>query len=607
MCGIFGVYSNSLVVKSILDGLTKLEYRGYDSSGISILDQNKKIHTLRAKGKLEKLKIKLKNNCFDGQIGIGHTRWATHGVPSTTNAHPHSSKNVSIVHNGIIENYTLLKKKLVKLGYQFNSETDSEVIAHLLDYELKKEEPNIAIKKMLRQLEGAFAIAIIFKNLNLLAGSRKGSPLALGISDNSTFIGSDSVALAPFTKKIIFLEEGDSVFIKANSYQIFNENFKKVKRKITLSSHSSKNLDKGNFNHFMQKEIYEQPHIIGDSLSRFLDPINKKINIPDLKINWKKIKKINLIACGTSYYACQVATYWIEKYAKINATAYLASEYRYKSFVDNPKETLVIFISQSGETADTLAALKFVKKNKCKVLSLVNVIESSIARESDFVLSIAAGPEIGVASTKAFSAQLCVLASLCLVISRQRKILSKSQEIILTESLLELPSSILNVLDMSEIIKGKTNSIVNAKSALFLGRGSSFPIAMEGALKLKEISYIHAEGYASGEMKHGPIALVDDKVPVIIISPKDFLFEKNISNMQEIMARGGKILLITDKNGEKHTEDITVKKIVLPNVNEFVQPILYSIPVQLIAYFVAVKKGTDVDQPRNLAKSVTVE
>ena len=459
---------------------------------------------------------------------------------------------------------------------------------------------------MLKQLEGAFAIAIIFKNLNLLAGSRKGSPLALGISDDSTFIGSDSVALAPFTKKIIFLEEGDSVFIENNAYQIFNEEFRKVKRKITLSSHSNKNLDKGNFNHFMQKEIYEQPHIIGDSLTRFLDPINKKISIPDVNINWKDVKKINLIACGTSFYACQVATYWIEKYVNINTIAYLASEFRYKSFVDNPQETLFIFISQSGETADTLAALKFVKKNNCKTLSLVNVLESSIARESNFVLSIAAGPEIGVASTKAFTAQLCVLASLCLVMAREKGILSKSDELKLTESLLELPSSILDALDMSEKIKVKSKKIVKAKSALFLGRGSSFPIAMEGALKLKEISYIHAEGYASGEMKHGPIALVDDKVPVVIISPRDFLFEKNISNMQEIMARGGKVLLVTDKNGEKSTKDISVNKIVLPNVNEFVQPILYSIPMQLIAYFVAVQKGTDVDQPRNLAKSVTV-
>ena len=607
MCGIFGIFSNKLVTKPILDGLTKLEYRGYDSSGISILDNNKKIHTLRAKGKLKNLINKVNKNFPSGFVGIGHTRWATHGVPSTINAHPHTSESVSIVHNGIIENYSHLKKKLTKLGYKFYSETDSEVIAHLLDNELKRNNPKLAMKKMLEKLEGAFAIAIMFKDLNLLAGSRKGSPLALGISDDSTFIGSDSVALAPFTKKIIFLDEGDSVFIEESSFQIFDEDFKKVKRKITTSRHTNKNMEKGNFNHFMQKEIFEQPHIIGDSLTRFLDPINKKINIPDLKINWKKIKKVNLIACGTSFYACQVATYWIEKYVNISANAYLASEYRYKPYIKSSLETLEIFISQSGETADTLAALKFAKKNKSKTLSLVNVNESSISRESDYSLSIAAGPEIGVASTKAFSAQLCVLGCLCLVMARNKKEITKVEEFTLTESLLELPSSILSVLDNSERIKLAVKNFVNAKSALFLGRGSSFPIAMEGALKLKEISYIHAEGYASGEMKHGPIALVDDKVPVVVIAPKDFLFKKNISNMQEIMARGGKVLLITDENGDKNTKEIKIDKIVLPNVNEFVQPILYCIPIQLIAYFVAVKKGTDVDQPRNLAKSVTVE
>ena len=607
MCGIFGIFSNKLVTKPILDGLTKLEYRGYDSSGISILDNNKKIHTLRAKGKLKNLINKVNKNFPSGFVGIGHTRWATHGVPSTINAHPHTSESVSIVHNGIIENYSHLKKKLTKLGYKFYSETDSEVIAHLLDNELKRNNPTLAMKKMLEKLEGAFAIAIMFKDLNLLAGSRKGSTLALGISDDSTFIGSDSVALAPFTKKIIFLDEGDSVFIKESSFQIFDEDFKKVKRKITTSRHTNKNMEKGNFNHFMQKEIFEQPHIIGDSLTRFLDPINKKINIPDLKINWKKIKKVNLIACGTSFYACQVATYWIEKYVNISANAYLASEYRYKPYIKSALETLEIFISQSGETADTLAALKFAKKNKSKTLSVVNVNESSISRESDYSLSIAAGPEIGVASTKAFSAQLCVLGCLCLVMARNKKEITKVEEFTLTESLLELPSSILSILDNSEKIKLAVKNFVNAKSALFLGRGSSFPIAMEGALKLKEISYIHAEGYASGEMKHGPIALVDDKVPVVVIAPKDFLFKKNISNMQEIMARGGKVLLITDENGDKNTKEIKIDKIVLPNVNEFVQPILYSIPIQLIAYFVAVKKGTDVDQPRNLAKSVTVE
>ena len=606
MCGIFGVLASEPVIKLILDGLSKLEYRGYDSSGISILDTNKNIETIRAKGKLTNLKKKLKGNKLNGKIGIGHTRWATHGIPSTDNAHPHSSDNVSIVHNGIIENYSVLKKNLLKKGYQFNSQTDSEVIAHLLDFELKNNEPNVALKRTLSKLEGAFAVAIIFKNFDLLVGARKGSPLAIGCSNDSIYLGSDSLALSPFTQKIIYLEEGDSVFIKDHTYQIYDESFKKVERQISLSSYTGVDLGKGNFSHFMQKEIYEQPHIIGDSLSRFLDPVNKKINIPGLNIDWSKVSKIDLIACGTSFYACQVATYWIEKYAKINAVAHLASEFRYRPFIAD-KNNLSIFISQSGETADTLAALKYAKSMKSKILSIVNVNESSISRESDFVLSIAAGPEIGVASTKAFSAQLSVLASLCLVIGREKRTISKSLESELTESLIEVPSNMSIALELSDKIKSLSNEVVNAKSVLFLGRGVSFPIAMEGALKLKEISYIHAEGYASGEMKHGPIALVDDKVPVIIISPKDSLFEKNISNMQEIMARGGDVIVITDKEGEKNIDDKSLKKIVMPSLNEFVQPIVYSIPVQLLAYFVAVIKGTDVDQPRNLAKSVTVE
>jgi len=607
MCGIFGIIADYPVVKPILDGLSKLEYRGYDSSGIAILQKNKKINTIRAKGKLKNLKEKIKKNKIDGQIGIGHTRWATHGVPSTNNAHPHSSNEVSIVHNGIIENYSILKKKLIGRGCKFNSETDSEVIAHLISDELKKtNSPELALKNTLRSLEGAFAIAILFKNFNLLAGSRRGSPLALGLDSKGTFIGSDAIALAPFTKNICFLDEGDTVFIDRKNYKIYNENFKKVSRSITISSHTGTKFGKGNFNHFMQKEIYEQPHVIGDSLSRFLDPINKRINIPNLKINWKEISRINLIACGTSYYACQIASYWFEKYTGIVSTAYLASEFRYRSYVKD-KNVLSIFISQSGETADTLAALKYAKSNKSKILSLVNVDESSISRESDFVLSIAAGPEIGVASTKAFSSQLSVLGCLCLTIARDKKLISQKVESHLTESLLEVPSNMASVLELSDTIQKVSEDIVKAKSVLFLGRGVCFPIAMEGALKLKEISYIHAEGYASGEMKHGPIALVDDKVPVIIIAPKDSLFEKNISNMQEILARGGKVILITDKQGDKILGKQLFKKIVLPNLEEFIQPIIYSIPVQLIAYFVAVKKGTDVDQPRNLAKSVTVE
>ena len=606
MCGIFGVFSEQPVLSSILKGLSKLEYRGYDSSGISILSNNNSIRTIRAKGKLENLSKKIKSIDLTGNIGIGHTRWATHGIPSTNNAHPHSSEDVSIVHNGIIENYSNLKKMLKNKGFKFQSQTDSEVIAHLLSYFLRKNSPKDAIQHTLTKLEGAFAIAILFKKFNLLAGARRGSPLALGLSDRSTYIGSDSLALAPFTQKIIFMSEGDSVIIEKNKIMIFDKNFRKVKREVVMSSFSGSNLDKGNFNHFMQKEIFEQPLIIGDSLSRFMDPINKKINISDLKIKWKNLKKIELIACGTSYYACQVATYWFEKYLQISANAYLASEFRYKTYIKS-KGTLSIFISQSGETADTLAALKYAKENKSKIFSIVNNSESSIARESDYFLTIAAGPEIGVASTKAFTSQLSVLACLCLIGGRERGTLKSEQEKKLTENLLEVPSNMSLVFDLTNQIKKISKLIVKANSVLFLGRGSLFPIALEGALKLKEISNIHAEGYASGEMKHGPIALVDDKVPVVVIAPKDSLFKKNISNMQEILARGGKVILITDKKGDKEVDDKNLKRIVINNTQEFVQPIILCLPVQLLAYYVAVLKGTDVDQPRNLAKSVTVE
>ena len=606
MCGIFGVFSKNPVIDFILEGLSKLEYRGYDSSGISILDENNIIKTIRAKGKLNNLNKKINKKNLLGNIGIGHTRWATHGIPSTNNAHPHSSESVSIVHNGIIENYSTLKKMLKERGFKFQSQTDSEVIAHLLSLQLRNNNPKEAIKKALAYLDGAFAIAILFKRFNILAGSRRGSPLALGVANGTTFLGSDSLALAPFTQNIIFMDEGDSVIIEEKKFEIFDKNFKKVKRNLTISSFTGSNLDKGNFNHFMQKEIFEQPLIIGDSLTRFLDPINKKINISELNIKWKDLLKIDLVACGTSYYACQTATYWFEKYLNLSSNAFLASEFRYKSYIKS-QNSLSIFISQSGETADTLAALKYAKKNGSKIFSIVNNSESSIARESDFFLTIAAGPEIGVASTKAFTAQLSILACLCLVAGRERGSINSKIEKKLTEDLLEVPSNMSSVFDLINEIKKLSKQIVKAKSVLFLGRGSLFPIAMEGALKLKEISYIHAEGYASGEMKHGPIALVDDKVPVVIIAPKDSLFEKNISNMQEILARGGKVILVTDQNGNKAVDDKVLKKLVLKNVEDFVKPIVFTIPVQLLAYFVAVQKGTDVDQPRNLAKSVTVE
>ncbi len=608
MCGIFGIVGEDSIVEKILGSLTRLEYRGYDSSGIAISDSEKKnILCFRAEGKLENLKKILKNKKINGQIGIGHTRWATHGVPSEKNAHPHYTDSVAIVHNGIIENYIELKKELSDKGCKFKSQTDSEVIAHLLTQFLNKGlSPNEAIKETLPKLEGAFALAILFRDHKKLIGARKGSPLALGISKKTFFLGSDSIAIAPHTQHICYLDEGDWVEINKSSFKIYDSSNNTVNREIQLTSYNNKNSGKGNFNHFMQKEIFEQPSVLGDSLSRFINPTKKKIQIPGLKLNWNKIKSIKFVACGTSYYACLVATYWFQKYSKIPAEAELASEFRYKSQIDLTSQ-LCIFISQSGETADTLAALRHAKRHKMKILSIVNVVESSIARESNFVLPTAAGPEIGVASTKALTAQLCVLSCLCIFISQKKKIISKSNEERLTKSIIEIPSKISEVLKKNKKIEKISKDISVAKSCLFIGRGVCYPIALEGALKLKEISYIHAEGYASGEMKHGPIALIDKKMPVVAICPKNFIFEKNLSNIQEILARGGKVFVITDKKGETYFKDLKIKKLVIPNVEEFVSPILYCVPVQLLAYYAAVIKGTDVDQPRNLAKSVTVE
>ncbi len=608
MCGIFGIVGEDSIVEKILGSLTRLEYRGYDSSGIAISDsEKKKILCFRAEGKLEKLKKILKNKKINGQIGIGHTRWATHGVPSEKNAHPHYTDSVAIVHNGIIENYIKLKKELSDKGCKFKSQTDSEVIAHLLTQFLNKGlNPHEAIKETLPKLEGAFALAILFRDHKKLIGARKGSPLALGISKKTFFLGSDSIAIAPHTQNICYLDEGDWVEINKSSFKIYDSSNNEVDREIQLTSYNNKNSGKGNFNHFMQKEIFEQPSVLGDSLSRFINPTQKTIQIPNLKLNWNKIKSIKFVACGTSYYACLVATYWFQKYSKIPAEAELASEFRYKSQIKLTSQ-LCVFISQSGETADTLAALRHAKNHKMKILSIVNVVESSIARESNFVLPTAAGPEIGVASTKALTAQLCVLSCLCIFISKKKKIISKSNEEKLTKSIIEIPSKISEVLKKNKKIEKVSKDISVAKSCLFIGRGVCYPIALEGALKLKEISYIHAEGYASGEMKHGPIALIDKKMPVVAICPKNFIFEKNLSNIQEILARGGKVYVITDKKGETYFKDLKIKKLVIPDVEEFVSPILYCVPVQLLAYYAAVLKGTDVDQPRNLAKSVTVE
>tara|TARA_B100000989_G_scaffold298774_1_gene289754 strand:- start:1848 stop:3668 length:1821 start_codon:yes stop_codon:yes gene_type:complete len=606
MCGIFGVFGTNSVVDDIIEGLSRLEYRGYDSSGLAVYNEQK-LQSLRAEGKLINLKEILQKNKIDGKIGIGHTRWATHGIPSEINAHPHVTEKVALVHNGIIENFDSLKKTLTNKGYNFKSQTDSEVIANLItDFLNRGFGPLESIKKTLPKLKGSFAIAVLFSNYNVLIGARKGSPLAFGIKDKKIFLGSDSLALAPFTQNVCFLEEGDIVYIEDQSYFVIDKHYKKVERKISIISNSGSDIGKGNFNHYMQKEIFEQPSVISNSLSRFIDPFKKKMNIPDLSLDWSNIKKINMIACGTSYYACLTATYWMQKYLKVDCAAELASEYRYKELISG-NDHILVFISQSGETADTLAALRYAKSKKLKTVAIVNVAESSMAREADICLPISAGPEIGVASTKALTAQLMLLACMTLVISRLKKTISKKIEEKLTRSLIELPSKMSEILNSTEQIKSISSEIVNSKSALFLGRGSCYPIALEGALKLKEISYIHAEGYASGEMKHGPIALIDELMPVIIISPTDDLFEKNISNTQEILARGGKVILLTDRKGEKKIHDLDVKKIILPDAHNFVIPIMYCVPVQLLAYYVAVSKGTDVDQPRNLAKSVTVE
>mgnify|MGYP001272539386 CR=1 FL=1 len=606
MCGIFGIISNKPVLDYIINGLTKLEYRGYDSSGVSILT-NHSIETFRAEGKLKNLKKLLKTKKVNGNIGIGHTRWATHGVPSEINAHPHVAKSVAIVHNGIINNFGELKKKLLKKGHIFKSQTDSEVIAHLITDHLEDGlTPEEAVKKTLPILDGAFAIAVLFENYNILIGARRGSPLALGISDENLFLGSDSIALAPFTQRICHLDEGDWIVVKKNNFQIFNKDNIKVKRKVSLTSYAGVGTSKGNFNHFMQKEIYEQPSVLGDSLSRFIDPVKKRIEISGLKIDWKNINSVNLIACGSSYFACITATYWLQKIAKISCSVEFASEFRYKEIVSSENQ-LAIFISQSGETADTLAALRYAKLKKMQILSIVNVFESSIARESDYVIQTAVGPEIGVASTKALTAQLSVLACLSIWIGKSKNVVNKLSENKYLTSLIEVPSKITEILKIDMEIKKISKKIKDSESCIFLGRGACYPIALEGALKLKEISYIHAEGYASGEMKHGPIALIDNDMPVIIILPKDSLFEKNLSNTHEILARGGNVILITDEVGAKAIDDLKVEKIIIPESDEFVSPILNCIPVQLIAYFAAVYKGTDVDQPRNLAKSVTVE
>ena len=607
MCGIVGVLGRANVVPSLVEGLKRLEYRGYDSSGIAIVDHGA-IERRRAEGKIARLEDRLEKLPLDGLIGIAHTRWATHGVPNEINAHPHATAKVALVHNGIIENYRELGAELAARGHVFQSQTDSEIVAHLItEYMDQGMSPRDAVAVSLKRLQGAFALGILFAGEDdLMIGARRGSPLAVGWGDGEMFLGSDAMALAPLTEKISYLEEGDWVELTRQGAVFHDENDAVVQREVRLTAMSGALIGKGNYRHFMLKEIYEQPTVIGDTLNALVDAGTREIWLSDQPFDLGSATKITIIACGTSFYSAMVAKYWFEQIAKVSVEVDIASEFRYRE-APLPAGGLAIFISQSGETADTLAALRYAKLHGQKIISVLNVAESSMARDSDLVLQTKAGPEIGVASTKAFTCQLVTLAALAIAVARARNAITAEEGGALVTALTEVPSRAAEVLYHDEAIRKLAETIVEARDVLFIGRGTGYPIAMEGALKLKEISYIHAEGYAAGELKHGPIALIDETVPVIVIAPTDHLFEKTASNMQEIMARGAKVIFFSDAEGIRHLGKYAAGSVQLPTVQPFVAPILYAIPVQLLAYHVAVMKGTDVDQPRNLAKSVTVE
>ena len=607
MCGIVGIIGKTDVARHLLDCLKRLEYRGYDSAGIATLE-NGGIERRRAEGKLINLEARLKELPLPGNIGIGHTRWATHGVPNEVNAHPHATGKVAVVHNGIIENFQDLRDELKSAGHSLVSDTDTEVIAHLITHYLEVgQSPQDATATTLERLHGAFALGIIFAGEHdLMIAARQGSPLAIGYGDGEMFLGSDALALAPMTQRITYLEDGDWAVIHRNGVVVRDKNGVITERPIQTTEVSGALTGKEGHAHFMLKEIYEQPQVIGDTLHSFLNPADQTITLPELPFNLTDLPKITISACGTAFYAALTAKYWFEKIARVPVEVDISSELRYRDMV-MPEGGLAILISQSGETADTLAALRYCREQGQKILSIVNVLESTIARESDAVLKTCAGPEIGVASTKAFTTQLTVLACLAIALARAKGSISHEREAVLISALTEVPARAAEVLNHDKYIKELADEIALARDVLFLGRGTSYAIAMEGALKLKEISYIHAEGYAAGEMKHGPIALIEDGVPVIVIAPSDSLLDKTASNMQEVIARGGRVVFITDITGEKKLGTLAAHTIALPEVDPFVTPILYAIPVQLLAYHTAVAKGTDVDQPRNLAKSVTVE
>ena len=608
MCGIVGILGLAPVASHLVDALKRLEYRGYDSAGIATLDHGV-LARRRAEGKLRALETRLEKEPLGGNIGIGHTRWATHGRPTESNAHPHATEHVAVVHNGIIENFRELREKLIKGGAKFGSETDTEVVTHLVSDKMKKgKSPVDAVAAALKQLRGAFALAFLFSGQdNLMIGARKGSPLAIGYGEGEMFLGSDAIALAPFTDMISYLEDGDWAVLTRKSVKIYDQHDKPVKRAVIKSTATAQMVDKGNHKHFMGKEIHEQPEVVGHTLAHYIDMVTEKVALPEkLPFDWKMIKRLSISACGTAYYAGLVAKYWFERFAKLPVEIDIASEFRYRGAPLEPGD-LAIFISQSGETADTLATLRYAREHKQHILSVVNVITSSIARESDVIMPTLAGPEIGVASTKAFTCQLAVLACLALAAGRARGELSDADEQKLVHALIQTPRHMAEALALEPQIEKLSQDLAKVHDVLYLGRGTSFPIALEGALKLKEISYIHAEGYAAGELKHGPIALIDETMPVIVIAPYDQVFEKTVSNMQEVAARGGKIILVTDLQGAKEATIESLETIILPEMESTVTPLVYAVAVQLIAYHTAAAIGTDVDQPRNLAKSVTVE
>ncbi|MBZ9760913.1 glutamine--fructose-6-phosphate transaminase (isomerizing) [Mesorhizobium sp. CA8] len=607
MCGIVGIVGREQVAPLIVDALKRLEYRGYDSAGVATIERGE-LGRRRAEGKLINLERRLKDEPLDGTIGIGHTRWATHGVPNETNAHPHFSKGVAIVHNGIIENFAELRDELTRDGYSFSSQTDTEVVAHLVARELARGlRPVEAAHAALRRLSGAFALAIMFTgDEDLIVGARNGPPLAVGHGEGEMFLGSDAIALAPFTNAVTYLEDGDWAEVRRNGVTIYDIDGNKVDRKRQQSLSTSFMVDKGNRRHFMEKEIHEQPEVISHTLANYVDFVSGKSKPLDLPFDFAKIGRLALSACGTAYLAGLISKYWFERYARLPVDIDVASEFRYREMPLSANDA-AFFISQSGETADTLASLRYCRKAGMKIGAVVNVRESTMARESDVVLPTLAGPEIGVASTKAFTCQLSVLAALAVRAGVARGTISPDQEKQLVRELSEAPRYATQVLKLDEQIERISRELSRYKDVLYLGRDTNFPLAMEGALKLKEISYIHAEGYAGGELKHGPIALIDENMPVIVIAPHDRIFEKTVSNMQEVAARGGKIILITDKKGAAQAGIKTMETIILPEVPEIISPIIYALPIQMLAYFTAVFMGTDVDQPRNLAKSVTVE